>query len=168
MANIILRLTGGSSNIDPNSSLGGAKSTDSGAIINTANTNLNNLFDNISKLENSEGTVDYRCIMIENDTGTTGELFANGAVFLEGAPKAIAKVGFGTYNTNATTIANENTPPAGITFSIPIEASPLVFPDDAKLDPGEYLALWIERTAQNVAGAGTITDIITLVVRGIE
>ena len=168
MANIVLRMTGGSSNNDPNASLGGAISAEASAIINTANTNLNNLFDNISKLENSEGTTDYRCIMIQNDTVTTGEVFANGAVFLEGEPKAVTKVGFGSYNTSATTIANENTPPAGIVFSSPTEAFPLTFPSNEPLDPGDYLALWIERTAQNVAGAGTITDIITVVVRGIE
>jgi len=168
MANILLRLTGGSNNVAPDSSLGGAMGTNSGAKIETTNTNLNNLFDNISKLENSDGTTDYRCIMIHNDTVTSGEVFANGAVFLEGEPKALVKVGFGSYNTSAVTIANENTTPSGITFSAPTEAAPLLFPSNEQLDPGEYLALWIERTAQNVAGAGTVTDIITLVVRGIE
>jgi len=168
MANIILRLTGGASNVTPDASLGGAMGTEPGARIQTTNTNLNNLFDNISKLENSDGVTDYRCVMIHNDTVTSGEVFAQGAVFLEGEPKAVSKVGFGTYDTNAVVIPNENTPPAGINFTIPTEAVPLVFPGDQKLEPGQYLALWIERTAQNVAGAGTVTDIITVVVRGIE
>jgi len=168
MANIILRLTGGSSNVIADQSLGGAMGTGGGAIITTSNTLLNNLFDNISKTENNAGTVDYRCIMLHNDTANVGDIFINGSVFLSGVPKANIEVGFGDYNTDAVTIADELTPPSGIIFSEPDDGSPLVFPGSAELDIGEYVALWIKRTAQNIAGAGTITDIITLTVRGAE
>ncbi|MDB4533390.1 hypothetical protein N9242_00860 [Vicingaceae bacterium] len=171
MANIILRLTTGSAgttSTGANGSIGGAMGTDAGAIITTANTSLNNLFDNISKLENNDGTTDYRCIMIHNDTLTSGEIFATGSIFLEGSPKADISIGLGDYNVNAEVLTNENTVPADIIFSQPTEAFPLAFPGGAQLDANEYIELWVKRTAQNVAGAGTITDIITVVVRGVE
>lgn len=172
MANTILRLSCGSigttTSNGPNNSLGGNMGTDSNAIITTANTTLNNLFDNISKLENGNGTTDYRCVFIHNDTVVQGEVFANGVLFLQGSPKATVEVGVGPKGTVDEIIASETTAPVGITFTQPTEGAPLQMSGDDILNPGEAIPLWIKRTANNVAGAGTITDIISLVVRGIE
>ena len=170
MANIVLRLSTGNttstSNSDPNQSLGGNMATNAEAVITPADTRLNNLFDNISKLENANGTTDYRCVFIHNDTTTAGAVFSDGAIFLQGLTKATIELGIGAIGTTAAVIPDENTAPAGITFSAPSATSPLYLP--AALNPGDAIPLWIKRTANNIAGAGTITDIISIVVRGVE
>jgi len=168
MANIILRLSGGVNNIEPNDALGGSMGTDDDAIITTSNTNLNNLWDDITKVENSSQTVDYRCVMIHNDTNTSGAVFAEGASYLDGTSKAAVTIGYGSINSPTVTIPDENTAPAGITFSAASSSSPLVFPGGATLNPDDYLPIWIKRQAQNISGSGTITDVITLVVKGVE
>lgn len=172
MANIILRLsagtTGTSTSSGADNSLGGNMGTDDAAKITTANTSLNNLFDNISKLENSDGVTDYRCIFIHNDTAIGGDVFADGAIYLQGDPKANISIGLDVVGKNqpAWVIADENEAPTSVTFSAPTELSPLALL--TTVDEGEYVPVWIKRTAQNVAGSGTVTDVISLVVRGIE
>lgn len=174
MANIILRLStgtaGSTTSSGANNSLGGRMGVDASAVITTANTSLNNLFDNISKLENSNGTTDYRCIYIHNDTAVSGEVFANGRLYLQGSPKANISIGVGIKNDDANNefIADESTSPVGVTFTSPTEGSPLVVSGDELLDIGDNIPVWIKRTANNVAGSGTVTDVISLVVRGIE
>lgn len=63
---ISIVLSGGVANINPNNSLGGDPSSQ--PIITQT---LNNLFDDISSVESSEGHEDYRCIYIFNDGDTT-------------------------------------------------------------------------------------------------
>jgi hypothetical protein len=58
-------LSGGSSNINPNNSIGGDPSAT--PILNNA---LNNLFDDVTADESREGHEDYRCIYIFNDGET--------------------------------------------------------------------------------------------------
>lgn len=59
-----LYLSGGSSNQDPNLSLGGEPSITAVEILPE-----NNLFSDITGTQSSEGNVDYRCFYITNDTG---------------------------------------------------------------------------------------------------
>ena len=166
MANIILRLSGGPSNTVANASLGGSMSTDAGAIITTANTSINNLWDDITKSENFNGTTEYRCVYIHNDTATPGEIYASGEIYISGSPYATIQVGVGTKGATAPTIANETTAPSGVVFSSPTSGAPLSL--GADLDPGEYISVWIKRTANNISGTGTVTDSIPLTVRGVE
>jgi hypothetical protein len=172
MANIILRLsTGGSgtTNSNPANSLGGQRATNPEAIITTSNTNLNNLFDDITKAENFNITTDYRCVYIHNDTTNPAEIFANGEVYLNGGSYATIQVGVGVKGAVAVTIANENAVPAGITFSSPTSAAPLpLMSGTNQLNQGEFIALWIKRTANNISGSGTVTDSIPLSIRGVE
>ena len=58
-------LSGGSTNLNPNNSLGGMPS--SAPIVDST---MNNLFDDVSALESQTDFVDYRCFYIFND-GTT-------------------------------------------------------------------------------------------------
>jgi hypothetical protein len=62
-------LTGGSSNIDPDSSLGGNPSNRS-----IASGLLNNLFSDVSTDQNESGYEDYRCIYIWNDSTDSFEI----------------------------------------------------------------------------------------------
>ena len=63
---ISIVLSGGSTNINPNESLGGDPS---GTPVTDAI--LNNLFDDVSSDESEEGSEEYRCIYIFNDGDTT-------------------------------------------------------------------------------------------------
>lgn len=169
MANIVLRLSGGNTNTDPNASLGGAMSEDSNAVIDTTNTTLNNLFDNITKADNFAGTTDYRCVYVHNDTTNVGEVFADAEAYIGGSPLATFQIGVGVKNATTTTIGTETDVPAGIVFSSPTSGSPLellVSPD--VLNPEDFVAVWIKRTASNITGTGTVTDLLNLVVRGVE
>lgn len=174
MANIVLQLSTGSTSLttgtDPNSALGGNISTDTGATITTSNTSLNNLFDNISKAENFAGTTDYRCVFIYNNDTTSGDIFANGQIYLSGSPLATFQLGLvSAKNTSAGTIANENAAPSGITFSSPTSGSPLTLMSGTNvLNPTDYIGLWIKRTANNITGSGTVTDTCNLVITGTE
>lgn len=166
MANIILRLSGGAANVTPALSLGGAMSTVSGAIINPANNTLNNLWDDITKAENFGGITEYRCVYIHNDTAVAGQIFASGEVFITGSPYATIQLGLGPHNTTTVSISPETAAPVGITFSSPTSSSPLLLPSTLQI--GERIALWIKRTATNIAGTGTVTDTIPITVRGVE
>lgn len=174
MANIVLRLstgtTSGSSNSNPANSTGGNMATNPEAVITTSNTTLNNLWDNITKAENFAGTTDYRCVFIHNDTSTVGALFASGQVYISGSSLASFQIGMAaTKNTATVTIADENTAPSGITFSTPTSGSPLPLMSSANtLNPGDYIAMWIKRTANNITGSGTVTDALNLVISGTE
>lgn len=170
MANIVLRLSGGTGNTSPAASIGGAMGTGTGAVITTSNTTLNNLFDNISKAENFAGTVDYRCVYIHNDTSTPGALFANGALYKSGSSLATFQFGMeAAKNTAASTIANETTAPTGITFVTATSSSPLALMTSSNtLNPGDYIGVWIKRTADHITGSGTVTDTLSLVVSGTE
>lgn len=172
MANIVLRLStggAGTTNSNPAQALGGEMATNAEAIITTSNTTINNLFDNITKAENFAGTTDYRCVFIHNNTAVAGEIFANGVVYISGSPLATFQVGVGAKNLAAVTIANELTAPSGITFTSPTLASPRVLlASNNILNPGDYISIWLKRTANNINGSGTVTDSLPLVVKGTE
>jgi hypothetical protein len=63
---IFVSLSGGTSNINPNLSLGGEPS-----IFPILRSSLNNLFDDVKSDVSQEGIEDYRCIYIFNDGDTT-------------------------------------------------------------------------------------------------
>lgn len=173
MANIILRLSTGNSsvttNTNPNAALGGQMGVNDEAKILTSNNSLNNLFDDINKAENFAGTTDYRCVYVHNDTAEVGALFANSEIFLTGTSYASIELGVEPAGKNSVTVtaADENTAPTGIVFSAPSDSSPLQL-SATQLDPGDWIAMWIKRTANNISGTGTVTDTISLSVRGVE
>ena len=65
-ANLVLRLTGGASNTDPNASLGGVMSS-----TELVDGQLNNLYDNVSPEEASSGMTDYRALDVYNTGDAT-------------------------------------------------------------------------------------------------
>lgn len=139
-------LSGGASNSDPNASLGGAKSS-------TAWTSgsLHDLFDKVTGDENAASDVEYRCVYYQNGHGslTTDE----GKLWIESqvAGGAALAIGLDPAGKNATAAvaSDENTAPAGVSFSAPTDkAGGLTMPD---LDAGDYIAVWFRRTAANSA-----------------
>lgn len=175
MANIVLRLSTGSTSLQTsnggNSSLGGKMGTDSAAMITTSNTTMNNLFDDITKSQNAAGTYDYRCVYLHNNTSDTNQTFSGGEIFVNGT--TIADFSFfiaPSKNTDASVIPNDTTEPSGIGAWVTAPSSsplPLLSSNNV-LNAGDYIYIWIRRRANNVTGIGTVSDTLPLAVRGAE
>jgi hypothetical protein len=175
MANIVLRLSTGSTSSYTSStgasSLGGKMGTDAAAVITTSNTTLNNLFDDITKAQNAASTYDYRCLFIHNNTSDVAQTFSGGELFVNGAP--LAEFSFSianAKNSDAVTIPNDTTEPSGVvSWVTATSASPLVLmASNNVLAAGDYIYVWIRRRANNITGVGTVTDTLPLGIRGSE
>jgi hypothetical protein len=140
------RLSGGASNADPAASIGGAKSTTEVA--------EGTLFDTVTAAEALAGDVEYRCVYVHNAHATLTMISPR--LFLAAntsSTQTSAAVGIGAAALNATEppVANENTAPAGVTFSAPGNyAAGIALPD---VPPGQHQAIWLRRTVDAAAGA---------------
>lgn len=151
------RLSGGSSNTDPAASIGGAmsSSTDAGS----------GIFDNVGSAEAAAGDIEYRCVYILNNHGS---LSLTGAkVWIQtNTPSTDTTVDIGLaaagYNATESAVANENTAPAGVTFSAAANEGAALSLGD--LGSGGRYAIWIRRTV--TAGAAAAADSFTLRVKG--
>lgn len=113
-----------------------------------------NLFNLIAGTEAALGSVKYRCYYILNDAGAGDAL--NVKLWITRQP-AVSNtliavgldpvgIGDGSATGVATTIANEDTAPAGVSFTTPVtEGTALMI---GNLQPGEVQAIWIRRTVQ--------------------
>lgn len=120
------------------------------------------VFANVQKAEAIAGSVKYRCIYLYN--GSTTDAFLSVNPFLESQPVAgdtlaigldPAGNGNGTSTGVATTIANENTAPAGVTFSTPTSGPTGLAVGALASLTGR--ALWIRRTVPALS-VGTVPD----------
>ncbi|MDB6026307.1 MAG: hypothetical protein JWM68_2530 [Verrucomicrobiales bacterium] len=120
---------------------------------------LHDLFDVITGDENAASTVDYRCVFLRNAHVSLAALapFAawlasevgGGASLAIGVDPAGASP-IGQAGAQAAIIANENTAPAGVTFTAPTTKSTgISLP--APMAAGNCVAVWIRRTAANSA-----------------
>lgn len=146
------RLSGGAANTDPLAALGGAASTTDAAAT---------IFDNVTSAEASTGESEYRCVYVKNNHGTLTALGTKVWVQTQ-TPSADTDVaiGLGTsaVNGNEQTVADENTAPAGVTFTAPASfAAGLTIGD---LTPGQTKAVWVKRTVN--AGAAPTADSFVL------
>jgi hypothetical protein len=165
-ADIKLYLSGGASNADPLLSLGGIISS---TLVSA--TALNNLWDNVTDAEALAGNTDYRCIYV-NNTNVTDTLAAAKAYILSNTPSADTTitvgldpvgVGNGTTTGVATTVANEATAPAGVTFVAAANlAAALVIGDMAH---NVVQALWLKRVV-NAASEPVTSDPSTIRITG--
>jgi hypothetical protein len=155
-ADIEYRLSGGASNDDPDAALGGAMSSE---VVPTAQ------FDNVSASQAESGSVEYRCFYVLNTHDTL--TLENAAIWIQantsGSDTAIA-LGAGTAAIDGTeqTIANEATAPTGVTFSAAADEGAAI--SLGNLGPGSSKSVWIRRTVNEGASAGT--DTYTLRVKG--
>lgn len=119
---------------------------------------LSNVFSNVSALNSLVGSVTYRCIYLVNNNGTIGT--TAGKVWVGQLTTGPDEIDIGVSATGAgdgvttglaVTIANENTAPAGVTFSRPLSYSTgLALPD---LAPGQSVGIWQRRTVpENTIG----------------
>lgn len=122
---------------------------------------LQNLFNNITGDESAAGITLYNCIYLSNENGSL-ELSAVKAWLLQNTPSADTDVaiGLGTSAVNGTeqTIANEETAPAGVTFSSAAnEGAALAMPN---IPAGQHKALWIRLTVSPGASAVALDNMI--------
>lgn len=155
------RLSGGAANSDPNAALGGAKSS-----VQITTNVLANIFDAVSSVESAAGDTEYRCIYVHNANASLS--LQNAKIWIQAdTPEtdttiAIALGGEGL-NGTAETVANENTPPVGESFSSPSnEAGGLSL---GTIPAGQHFPVWIRRTVS--AGAAAVSGTtFTLRVKG--
>ena len=138
---------------NPNDSIGGFMSSTQW----TGGT-LHDLFDVITGDENAASESEYRCVFVHNTNASLA--LTNAKVWLAaetagGADIALALDGTGpvsatSASAQAERVANENTAPAGETFTSPTTkaASTLSI---ASLGAGQCVGVWIRRTATNSA-----------------
>ena len=146
---LVLRLSGGAANADPNASLGGAKSSTA-----VTDNSINNFWDNISGTESNDGDTEYRCGYIHNANATlTAE---NVRIYISTDTTSATEevdIGLGTAAINATeqTVANESTAPSGVTFSHPqTYAAGLV---SANIPAGQHRSVWFKRVVDSGTAA---------------
>jgi len=149
------RLSGGANNSAPNGSLGGIMS-------NTQITTdvLENLFDNITRVEALTGRTEFRCIYVYNTggghiSGVVLELTTNPAVTMLSIGLDPINKGNGSTFGVATSIATEDTVPSGVKFFSEVNT------DDQQYDTvrlpigllknGEAVAVWFKRKTQQGA-----------------
>ena len=151
-SDILFFLSGGSTNTDPNASLGGAISS-----TQIADATVENLFDNVTGDEAAAGKTEYRCFYVKNNHASItwqsvvawilSQPTGNGVTIDIGLDPA-------GVNGTATTIADETTAPAGVTFSAPADKpSGLAI---GNIPAGQYQAIWVRRTV--TAGASGIDN----------
>ena len=135
-AEIVYRLSGGAANSNANASLGGAKSS---SVVPAG------LFDDVSSAESAAGDIEYRCIYVHNANATL--TMRNAVVYIQanttGSRIAIG-VGTSAVNATETAVADENTAPAGVTFSQPAtKGAGLAL---GNIPAGQHRAVWVRRT----------------------
>lgn len=148
-------LSGGSENVDPNASLGGSKS--SSEIITNV---LNNLFDDVIGLDHLAGEIEYRCFFVKNNSA---ESAANVRIHIDtNTPGTDSDISIGLDPTGAgnlaVIIADEDTPPAGVTFSQPTTyTNGLVI---GSLAAGQSYPVWVKRTISAGSVAQALDNVI--------
>lgn len=164
-SDIVFRLSGGAANVDPNASLGGARSTAGGGVITTDT--LNNVWDNVSGAEGAAGDIEYRCIYVLNTHATL--TYTAPKIWISADTTSTddeVDIGLGSSAVNGTeqTVANESTAPTGgVTFTHPTTFAGGIALSD--LPPTQHRAIWLRRTVNTNAAAANANP-YTLSVQG--
>ena len=161
------RLSGGAANTSPAASLGGKVSNTEVELSPI----LNNIFDDVTADQSLAGKTEYRCIYVTNEHATDG-LSAGKIWIAANTPSAgtiiaigldPAGVGDGNTTGEATTIADEDDVPTGVTFSSPsTEGAALT---TAAIPAQEGFAVWIRRSVSPATEA-VANDPFTLTFKG--
>ena len=157
-ADLKIFLSGGSGNSDPNASLGGVKSTATEVVDNTTH----NLFDQVTGTESNAGDTEYRGVYLVNNHGSLTA--QNTHVYISsntGSADTTIDIALAGEGLNATmeTVANENTAPAGETFSAPTTYAGGL--DMGNIPFSQRYGLWIRRTV-TAAAAAVNDDAVTI------
>jgi len=152
-SDIQYRMSGGASNNDPAAALGGVESSNS--FVDNA------IFADVSSADASSGKTYYRCFYVHNNHATLTYLAPHIWIQTQtssGDTDIAIGLDAAGLNGTATTIADENTAPTGVSFSQPAsEGAGLSLGDMA---PGDYYAVWVRYTVNASAASTTDTDAI--------
>lgn len=148
------RLSGGAANASALASIGGAKSS---------NSSPSGLFDDVDSTESGAGDTEYRCVYVHNNHGS---LSLQNAVLWISANTTGSRIAVGAgaaaINATETAVANENTAPAGVTFSQPASKGAGI--SLGTIPAGQHKAIWLRRIIS--AATGAANDTYTLRVEG--
>ena len=152
-SDLLIRLSGGSGNSDPNASLGGAMSTSTTVTDNTTH----NLFDQVTGTESNAGDIEYRGIYLLNNHGslsaTSTKTYISSNTSSANTSLDMALDG-GATNATMETLSDESTAPSGETFTAPTSyATGLSI---GTLAAGEKKGIFLRRTVD--AGAAAVND----------
>lgn len=137
-------LSGGASNSDPTLSIGGAVSS-----VQLSSTALHNLFDRVTGDEAETGVTRYRLLYFKNMDADSDGLMEPVTLYFSGLPinGDTIKAGLSAQGKNAaaTAIADENTAPAGVSFTAPVSkaSSTIILPSPPYLQ-NEYIGVWFQ------------------------
>lgn len=131
---------------------------------------LNALFDDVSGTENANGDTEYRCMFIHN--ANTANALQNAVIHLSAEVAGGANIAIGIDPTPASAVAasaaqaaqvaNEDTAPAGVTFSSPTTLGTAL--SLGTIPANSVRAVWVRRTATNSAALNN--DGVTFLVTG--
>lgn len=150
-------LSGGSTNVNPNVSLGGAISS---TLMGT------NLFDDVASGEATSGDTEYRAVYVKNTNGSL--TLSNAKVWIQSnTPSTDSAIQIALCDEGADaameTIPDESTAPTGPTFDdAEDEANALSL---GNLAAGSFYGIWVKRTISSSASAYS-NDSFTLRVKG--
>ncbi len=121
----------------------------------------NNIFDNITGVENAAGTSDYRCLFVQNNHATLTAIGVTAWLYSQISGGATVSLGVdptaasakGATSIQAATSATQLTAPAGVSFSTAASSGTAIALGD--IPAGHVRALWIKRTAANSAPLDT-------------
>lgn len=156
-SDILLRLSGGSSNTSPAASLGGAMSTVSGGIITSGA--ANNIWDDVNAAEAAAGDTEHRCVYVHNNHGSL--TLQNAVVWIDSLTSStdtefdIALDPAAVGSTATASTGAEGTAPSGgtVTFSRPTSKGAGLSIGD--IPAGSKKAIWIKRTVTASAAAAS-------------
>jgi hypothetical protein len=156
-SDIHYRLSGGSSNTNPDLSLGGVKSsTDAGS----------NIFSDVTGAEASAGKTSYRGVVLDNQHGSLTWT----AVFVwmssdtpSSDTDADVALAVEAVNTTMATIANELTAPSSVTFTN-AAVSYATGLSVGNIPAGQFKGVWLKRVVN--AGALSASDAFTISAQG--
>lgn len=145
-----VKLSGGTGNTSPGASIGGAISTTAPGT---------DLFDDVSNPERTAGITDYRLVYVLNNDTDAGSVIAYVPTQLESGRQLAVGVATEAAGVPVSAIANDQTAPAGVSFStgatVPAGVSLGTIP------AGSYRGLWLRRTV-NAATAQDPTNLATV------
>ena len=139
-------------------SLPGGNASQNPAIANQ----VNKLFDDVSRPESVAGDIEYRCFYVKNAHGA--DSMASCLLWINADTPGADTIAIGLdpvgLNGTATTIADENTAPSGVTFSEP--SSELTALSLGTIAAAGYYAVWMRRTVPVGTAVNTLVDTSSL------
>lgn len=135
-------------------SLPGADATRTITVANQANA----LFDDVAVADSIAGDTEYRCFYVKNAHGS--ESMSNTVLWIKTQTPGADSIAIGLdpagAGGTATTIADENTAPAAVTFSTPSDSSTGL--SLGTLTAGQSYPVWVRRTVPPGTSSATVAD----------